>query len=377
MAGRSRQMRVMVTTNAATGHFLPLAPTIRELMAAGHDVRVACPASFASTVAAAGFVVIGCQEQPVDLDGASALPPDDADARLAWAVTTSWPSDARPWVEDLVARTALWRPDVVVVEPVEHAGRIAAAVFGIPVVEHGWGFTLPAAMTSTTPRVLADLYSALRATPRPPNLTVDLGAADVQSSDAAPVDRYRYVPWSHPGHALPARDGRSRVLVTLGTYGHPDAARRIRAVVSAARDCGAEVVVALGNPDRGTPADFPADVTVLDWVDMPEAVASCDVVAHHGGAGTSWAALAAGRAALVAPQAGDQFRNARLLAHAQVAQVVDPAKFEPPVLSHAIDRLIRTPRFSEAAQAVAAANADLPDLRQLATDIVEVARRAE
>lgn len=365
--------RVLVTTNAAKGHFFPLAPTIRELLALGHDVRVACPASFASTVAAAGFAVLSCHEQPADSNRTCPPSPRDVDARLAWAVTTSWPYDAHAWVGDLVAKTRSWRPDVVVVEPVEHAGRIVAAALDVPVVEHGWGFTLPASLTSKPPLVLDEVYSRFRATPRAPDLSVDLGASSVQSSDAAHVDRFRYVPWSQPGGKIPERDRRARVLVTLGTYRDRNAFQRIRALATAARDCGAEVIAALGSPDRGTSAGFPDEVTVMDWVDMPKAVGSCDVVAHHGGAGTSWAALAIGRPSLVTPQAGDQFRNAGLLAGAGVAIVVDTATSDPVALRQAIHQLLRASRFSEAAQAVAASNASLPGPSRLAKTIVEVA----
>ena len=43
-------MRILVTTNAAVGHFLPMASTIAALIADGHEVLVGCPASFAPFV---------------------------------------------------------------------------------------------------------------------------------------------------------------------------------------------------------------------------------------------------------------------------------------------------------------------------------------
>jgi len=39
-------MRILVTTNAAIGHFLPMAATVAELAASGHEVRIGCPLSF-------------------------------------------------------------------------------------------------------------------------------------------------------------------------------------------------------------------------------------------------------------------------------------------------------------------------------------------
>jgi UDP:flavonoid glycosyltransferase YjiC (YdhE family) len=54
---------------------------------------------------------------------------------------------------------------------------------------------------------------------------------------------------------------------------------------------------------------------------MSAAMADCDLVVHHGGAGPSWAALSAGKPAVVLPQAGDQFPDARILATAGAAHV--------------------------------------------------------
>jgi UDP:flavonoid glycosyltransferase YjiC (YdhE family) len=365
-------MRVLITTNAATGHFLPLVPTGRALSNAGHEVRFACPATFASVISRADFTVLACDERPTDVGAVPPPPQDDRDGRLAWAVTTGWPSDARSWIADLSAKTEKWRPDVVVVEPMEHAGRIVAAVLGIPVVEHGWGFTLPAGMTHAGTQSLADLYIAAGVAPTRPALTIDLGPAEIQSTDSENVDRYRYVPWSPLGQALPPRDGRLRLLVTLGTYANPDAARNMRIIVESARAQNMQVIAVLGHSDRGTREDFPADVTVLDWVDMSGAIASSDLVAHHGGAGTSWSALLAGKAALVIPQAGDQFRNAYLLQRSSAALVIEPTNCDIDTVGSAFDILTRTPTFSKSAQDIAALNAELPDLRDLATTIANL-----
>ena len=232
------------------------------------------------------------------------------------------------------------------VEPVEHAGRVVAAVLEIPLVEHGWGFTLPAAMTQAGTQSLRDVYSAAGVTPRHPALTIDLGPEQMQAGDAPAVDRYRYTPWSPPGRRLPPAEGKLRLLVTLGTYAHPDAASLLRAVVACGRDHGAQVVAVPGNSDRGSAADFPADVSVPDWVDMVDAVASCDVVVHHGGAGTSWISLLTGRAALVIPQAGDQFRNAHLLEQAGVARVIDTDRCDTSAIRRGLDELTSTPALA-------------------------------
>ena len=361
-----------MTTNAAVGHFRPLVPTILALLAGGHDVRIGCPASFAATVAAAGLEPLACEECPVNVEVPPAPPRADPNARLRWAVTLGWPYDARSWVAGLLARAAAWRPQLVVVEPVEHAGRVTAAALGVRLVEHGWGFTLPAGMTDAGANGLADVYEAAGAAPARPMLRIDLGVGSVQSPDAVRLRRYRYEPLAQPSPPLPEPDARPRVLVTLGTYNHPDAAQTISVLVSAAHDYGAQVIVALGNPDRQPAESFPPGTVVRDWVDLPTALASCDLAIHHGGAGTAWTVLAAGRPALVTPQAADQFRHASLLARAGVATVIEPAALNRTSVHRTIEHVLAAPEFAQRARRIAAENLALPDVHQLAGQLVSV-----
>src|SRR5947208_12724141 len=116
-------MRILVTTNAAVGHFLPMATTVDALVRQGHDVRIGCPAPFAPFVRNAGFTALACDLVEVTVTVPDPPPADDFDGRLMWAVTLSWPSDCRPWLDSLLQQVRQWRPDLVMVEPVEHAGR--------------------------------------------------------------------------------------------------------------------------------------------------------------------------------------------------------------------------------------------------------------
>jgi UDP:flavonoid glycosyltransferase YjiC (YdhE family) len=359
-------MRILVTTNAAVGHFLPMAATVAELVAAGHDVRVGCPESFAAFVRSAGFDALACAERDVAIFVPP--PPDDRDGRLTWAITLSWPSDCRPWVDSLLQQARQWRPDVVMVEPVEHAGRIVAAALDVPLVVHGWGFTLPAYVEDAASSGLLDLYEGVSAPPPAPALVADLGPPTVQARDAGPATRFGYRPFSVPGQPLPPpRTGKPRVLVTLGTYTNPRAAALIRTVVAAAAAHGTDVVAVLGNDDRGSATTFPPGTTALQWVDMPAAVASCDLVVHHGGAGTSWVALSAGKPAVVLPQAGDQYRNAGILSAAGAALTCPSDAADD--LTAAIGRGLASSDLAEQAAVIARDNAALPTVKDLAQQI--------
>jgi UDP:flavonoid glycosyltransferase YjiC (YdhE family) len=367
-------MRILVTTNAAIGHFLPMAATVTELAASGHEVRIGCPRSFEPFVRTAGFEALACEEIEVSAPVPAPPPADDRDGRLIWAVTLSWPSDCRSWVDSLLRQAQQWRPDLVMVEPVEHAGRIVAAALGAPLVVHGWGFTLPTFVEDLAPSGIADLYERASATPPQPALIADLGPASAQAADAGLVRRYGYQPFSVPGQALPPpRAEKRRVLVTLGTYANVAAASLIRTAVAAALNNGADVIAVLGNGDRGSRETFPPEATALDWVDMPAAMAGCDLAVHHGGAGTSWMALSCGKPAVVLPQAGDQFRNAEILAAAGAALVCSSP--ESGDVAAAIARGLDDSTLTGRAAAIARDNAALPDVVELARDIATLAPR--
>lgn len=364
--------RILVTTNAAFGHFLPMAATVAELLAAGHDVCIGCPASFAPRISAAGFPPMACDEMEVTPSVPPLPPADDHDGRLMWAVTWSWPSDSRSWIESLLRNAGDWQPDAVVVEPVEHAGRVVAAALRVPLIVHGWGFTLPAHVESHASTGLRDLYLGISARPPTPVLAADLGPRTMQAGDTGEARRYRYVPFCLPNApAPPPRDGRRRVLVTLGTYDNPRAAALLRTTADAALDNDVDTVVVLGNSDRGSSRDFPAGATVLDWVDMPAAVAQCDLIVHHGGAGTAWTALTAGKPALVLPQGADQFRNAALLERSGAAAVSRTDRRDD--LARAIGQALQCAELGERAERVAHENAGLPAVRELADDIAACA----
>jgi len=58
--------RVLITTNAAIGHVLPMAPTVAALVATGNEVRVACPGAFTRFVEGSGLPVMACRSVAVE-----------------------------------------------------------------------------------------------------------------------------------------------------------------------------------------------------------------------------------------------------------------------------------------------------------------------
>ena len=126
-------------------------------------------------------------------------------------------------------------------------------------------------------------------------------------TDLAPTTHYTGA-WVDPGPPAPLpvtlerflSAGAAPVVVTFGSMAAPDPARRARVVVDGVRDAGHRVVLQGGDAasDGDLLAIGPADHRAL----FPRAAA----VIHHGGAGTTHAAVAAGVPSIVVPHVGDQ-----------------------------------------------------------------------
>jgi UDP:flavonoid glycosyltransferase YjiC (YdhE family) len=92
-----------------------------------------------------------------------------------------------------------------------------------------------------------------------------------------------------------------------------------------------------------------SDVMSLGFVPLSQLTPQVTAVVHHGGIGTMFATLAAGRPAAVVPQAFDQPHNARLVARAGVG--VDASDMP---LTEAIARLLNEPQLAVEASEIAA-----------------------
>jgi UDP:flavonoid glycosyltransferase YjiC (YdhE family) len=340
------------------------------LTAAGADVVLACPGEAGAAVAEHCEVR---RVEPVEVEVPAFPAEADRDGRFLFAVTRRWPAIARAWASALLREAEVLRPDVIVVEPTEHAGRVVAAILGVPWVEHGWGFTLPAGAATEATASITDLYESLGSSPHPPAMRVDLGPDRLQAADAEKAARFRYRTWS-PGSTvnLPEPKDRGRILVTLGTFPNPDAASRLATAARAAAASGAETVVVLGNRDAGAQT-WPEGVVVVPWVDTAHEVTRCDLVVHHAGAGTAYACVLAGVPALCLPQMGDQFRNAGLLADADTCLVSSPEDAHEAHLTALMHQALADRQLAEAARAARHQNAQLPDVESLAHSVLAAA----
>ena len=118
-----------------------MVPLARALASAGHEVAFATAAAFGPYVRQVGFEVFPAG-------------PSEAEAVAAFGSPTSSPQDpelrrrrfvarAEAHLRDVLPLLANWRPQVLMHAELEMSGPVAAALTGIPSINHGLGIGLP------------------------------------------------------------------------------------------------------------------------------------------------------------------------------------------------------------------------------------------
>jgi len=348
-------VRVLFSSTRGIGHFRPLLPFIAACGRRGHEVLVAGPPELAGPVAKAGH---GFWE----FDS-----PREEDLGPLWARVPDLPIAEQNdiVVGDIFAglnvQAALprlreacreWQPDVIVREGSEFASAVAAEEQAIPHVRVGFGlasvedFSLRFATRSLGP----DMIGAIR---RSPFFSIyPAGLEDPDHRAEPDTHRFAVLPGPYP---VPA--GGPLVYVTLGSTGagtgqkHPVYER----VLSALAGLPVRALLTMGG---GEPlSDVPANVRVESWVDEAEVLPKAAAVLCHGGAGSTLAAIAAGRPLVLAPLFGDQPTNAERVQASGAGLAVAP---DPHAIRTALARVLAEASFAANARRLANELRDYP-----------------
>jgi UDP:flavonoid glycosyltransferase YjiC (YdhE family) len=118
------------------------------------------------------------------------------------------------------------------------------------------------------------------------------------------------------------------VLITLGSLFNQDPAF-FRIAAEAVLLEGGQPLVATGAAGDPPPG-LPAGVETREWVDFERTLPRLAGIIHHGGVGTTHAALRAGLPQVAVPHAGDQQPQAGRITAAGVGYGVAPANFTLP-----------------------------------------------
>lgn len=375
-------MRVLCATTANDGHFGPLLPFARACAAAGHEVRVAAPASYAAVVAGAGFPHEPFADAPPELIGPimARLPTlafDEADELVIREVFAR--IDAQAGLPSLIETVERWRPDVVIRESAELASLAAAERLNVPHVHVCIGMheivsrfaetigdpleelgrlaglgagRMTAALAAETilslvPEVLDNATGQIRP-----------GSADFLRfhEPSSTTGSHRLPDWGDPDAPL--------IYVTFGsvTGSLPPFSGVFRAALDALADVDARVMLTVGR--KLDPADLgplPRNAHVMQWWPQDAVLAHASAMLGHGGFGTTMGALAAGVPQLVVPLfTSDQVINGEHVASVGAGLTVGMGPAAVARAAAEIPRLLEVPTYAASARRIAAAMGELP-----------------
>jgi UDP:flavonoid glycosyltransferase YjiC (YdhE family) len=339
-------MRVLFACLPAYGHFHPLGPLARALIERGHEVAFATGADYCERVRRFGF---------------TALPAGATEAEMG-AIASSIVTEAMQhgpenmplhvfpnlfgraltprMLPDLLAHIRAWKPALIIHEPTTLAAPLAAAMTGVPSINHSWGARTPLAAHERAADLVSPLWREHGLTPPPlcgvyRGAYIDVCPPSLQSDDVPEAKtryRMRPVPFDQSeNESLPAwvatLPKRPTVYVTLGTVF--TALPTFQIVLAALRNEAVNLVMTIG--PRGDPAVFgaqPENVHIERYIPQTLLLPHCQAVISHGGSGTMLATLAHGLAMLALPQGADQFMNAERLRSCGAGRLLMPPQVD-------------------------------------------------
>lgn len=384
---------------AAPGHVNPSIEVIRELVARGHRVSYAIPASYAEKVAETGATPVIWK---------STLPTEDEPE--AWG--TELIDNIEPFLNDAIQALpqladafAGDEPDLVIHDITSYPARVLARRWGVPEISlspnlvawTGYEEEVAAPMTAqlhASERGQA-YYARFRAwldengidedadrfVGRPRRSIVLIPRALQPNADRVDESVHTFVgacqgdrsatqgTWERPASA----EGKKVLLVSLGSAftNQPAFYRACVEAFGGLPDW--HVVLQIGKfTDEAELGDVPSNIEVHRWVPQLDILRQADAFITHAGAGGSQEGLATATPMVAVPQAVDQFGNADMLTALGVARRVDTEDADAATLREAVLGLLADPQVAVRAEAVRAGMASEGGT-PLAADLIEAA----
>ena len=360
-----------MTTTGSAGHLTPLISFLDAIRAEAGEVIVAARVSALDRVRAAGYDAWPLAEAPdaersAVFASSRGLPPAQANARALDVFAGLDAAAALPGVREAIRD---WRPDLILSEASEFAGRLAAAHHGLPFVTVAiTQYAVEHELRDATDAALARLRDAHRLRARDDRsgarFTLVPPLLEHRSHPGPPgVHRFREHDASTNGAAAAWRppDDHPLVYLTFGTAApqmgfFPDL---YRAAIETLAPLPVNLLVTTGRDrDPAELGPLPANVRVERWRPQADVLRHATAMVCHGGTGTVRGALAQGVPVAVLPMFADQPHNAARVAQLGAGIVIEPGLAG---LAEAVQALLTDARFAARAAEVAA------DIRALPT----------
>ncbi|MFA1549868.1 nucleotide disphospho-sugar-binding domain-containing protein [Actinomadura chokoriensis] len=326
-------MRVLFTTCPGHGHFFPMVPLAWASRAAGHEVMVAAPEGFLPVVIGTGLPGTP-SSGPLDRKEIMRPEPTPDRESAVRSAGRGFGRMAAHTLDGLAGIVRSWKPDLLVSEPTEHAGPIAATAGGVPYAVQSIGLRFRPQLHAAAAAGFADVRRpGLDKIDKidkidevaPPALDLDVCPPEFQLPGLGNGRPMRYVPYNGASALPPALGdplGAPLVCVTAGSFLARDEGVR-RLFVDIVDELGRmRVYVALAmDPDlvplMGRLLDH---VVAAGWLPLDLLLPRCALIVHHGGAGTVMTALTHGVPQLVIPYLMDGFDYADQVARTGVGR---------------------------------------------------------
>jgi UDP:flavonoid glycosyltransferase YjiC (YdhE family) len=357
-------MRVLFTTQPESGHWHPLIPLARALVAAGHDVAFAATPAGCAGIATTGILClpVGGDEPAEDLADRrarlAALAPEDR-APVFWSEVFPR-SRAERILPDLLAMIHAWRPSVIVRDFLEFAGCVAAEREGLPhaaVQMAAWRPRLHWLLVAPFDRLresvglppdpeLAMPYRYLMLATAPPSYRDPDAPLPSTARSLRPVVFDQSGDERLPEWAEHLKE-RPTVYATMGTANNR-VPGILEAILAGLREEPITFILTTGR-DRD-PAAFgpqPPNVHLERYVPQSLLFPYCDLVVTHGGTGTVMAALGDGLPMVILPVAADQPDNARRCVDLGLAEAVTSDERTPETIRAATRRVLTDSHYRQ------------------------------
>ncbi len=376
-------MRFLFTLHPMFGHFHSMVPLAQALMLHGDEVAFATGKGFGPTVQRCGFLHFPCG---FDFDGSK----DIFEALPEWQAIKRKPLPpgeqqlygfiqglAPQMADDLIDLMKSWRPDVVVRDPVEFGGYIAAERYGLPHAAIMWAFYISGKL-GCAEAVLdlrrryglpgdpgldtLDRYLMIHFLPAswafpdwpPPPVTHRFCAPPFDLSSDAGLPEWANSLADHP-----------TVYATLGTTFNQSPGT-FQAILDAFSDEAMNVIITVGR--SMDPAQFrplPGHIKVEQYIPQSLILPHCDAMIFHGGYNSLLAALWHGLPMVVMPMgAGDQYPTAMRCADVGAGALVEGDPPEPGAILAATKAVLGPSTYRERAHQLQREIKALPSLSE-------------
>jgi UDP:flavonoid glycosyltransferase YjiC (YdhE family) len=389
-------MRCLFTVQPAFGHFHAMVRLAQALQNHGHEVAFATGKSFGPVIERAGFAHFACG---FDFDGSydilQALPEWESIQRQAppgpMAQFYGFIQGLAPrMADDLIDLVNNWQPGVIVRDPLEFGGYIAAECRGLPHATVMWAFYLAAKHGASQPIFELRRRYGLPSDPELDSLDCYLVLDFLPASWAFPdwppppvTHRFCAPPFdSSAGAALPdwlaSLPAQPTVYATLGTTFNQSPAT-FQAIVDAFSGEHANLIMTVGRSND--PAEFqpPAgNIKIARYIPQTLLLPHCDAIIFHGGYNSLLSALWRGLPMVVMPrQAGDQLPTARRCAQVGVGVLLEGTPPQPEAIRAAVQTILEQPTYRARARQFQREIRELPGLSEAVKRLELLARTRE